>query len=73
MFMCTLQVNKCAGELKYTAVHYAALRNNESIMTLLLQYGADLEIRNIEHLPPLALTTSYSIRYYIYIQYYSVR
>lgn len=56
------QVNKSAGELSYTAVHYAALRNNDVIMTSLLEYGADVEIRNVEHLPPLALTTSYAIR-----------
>lgn len=55
-------VNKCSGNLEYTAVHLASYNNNINMMTLLLKYGADLEIRNAEHLMPLALTTNYEIR-----------
>ena len=57
------QVNKCSGNLQYTAVHLASYNNNINMMILLLKYGADLEIRNAEHLMPLALTTNYEIRF----------
>lgn len=56
------QVNKMAGELHYSAVHLAAQRNSTELISLLFQHGADLELRNAEHLPPLALTTSYEVR-----------
>ena len=51
-----------AGELKYSATHLAAQRNSTELVSLLLKHGADLELRNTEHLTPLALTTSYEVR-----------
>lgn len=57
------QVNLMSGEMNYSAVHLAALANLAEVMPLLLARGADLELRNIEHLTPLSLTTSYEIRW----------
>lgn len=48
--------------MSYNAVHLAALRNLPEVMSVLLQHGADLELRNVEHHTPLALTTNYEIR-----------
>ncbi len=58
-------MNKCCGDLQYTSAHLAAFNNNTEIMSLLMKYGADMEIRNSENLPPIALTSSYDIRFKI--------
>ena len=58
-----LQVNKCVGELKYSALHLAAELNRPRVVAKLLMYGGDVEVMDAMHRQPLSLTSDYQVRY----------
>ena len=55
------QPNRTGGTHLRTALHLAAEKDNCAVLTRLLQFGGDVEVRDINYLPPAALATGHPV------------
>lgn len=55
------QPNRTGGPHLRTALHLAAEKDNCAVLTRLLQFGGDVEVRDINYLHPSALATGHQV------------